>query len=156
MTDALALVLLSGLSGAVLTVIGGFIGAAIQGRREHRKWVQERRYEAFVALEKHLHRWRVIEAGTHRLAQERGVMSEDSSPDEEAVLRYRNLIREADSHSGARYDAMAGVVILGPPSVERAAQAVLRTRAGDDDSATIVRVDDALIAEMRVALGIRN
>jgi NhaP-type Na+/H+ or K+/H+ antiporter len=38
------------LGGATVAVIGGLVGAWIQSRREHAKWVRERRFESYVAF----------------------------------------------------------------------------------------------------------
>jgi predicted benzoate:H+ symporter BenE len=50
--------LLTALGGAVVAALAGIIGAIIQGRREHSKWVREQRYTAytaFAAAVAHLH-----------------------------------------------------------------------------------------------------
>lgn len=47
--DPTALALLSIFGGVILTVIAGFIGAWIQGRREHAKWLRDQRMAAFIA-----------------------------------------------------------------------------------------------------------
>lgn len=44
------LVLFSGLVGVLVTVSAGFLGAWVQSRREHRKWIRERRFEAFAQI----------------------------------------------------------------------------------------------------------
>lgn len=46
--DPTALALLGIFGGAALTAIAGWIGAGIQARREHTKWLRERRYETYI------------------------------------------------------------------------------------------------------------
>lgn len=46
--DPLFSLLVGAFGAAVLTVSGGLIGVWIQSVREHRKWLRERRYEAYL------------------------------------------------------------------------------------------------------------
>lgn len=46
--ESTTLTLLSVFGGASLTALAGLVGAWIQAHREHRRWVRERRYDAFV------------------------------------------------------------------------------------------------------------
>jgi len=48
--DPTALALLSIFGGVAVTVVAGFIGAWIQGRREHSRWVRSQRYIAYIAI----------------------------------------------------------------------------------------------------------
>lgn len=48
--DPTLLAILSIFGGAALTVLAGIVGAFIQARREHRTWLREKRYDAFVEL----------------------------------------------------------------------------------------------------------
>jgi hypothetical protein len=45
--DPLVALLVGAFGAALLTVVGGLIGAWIQSIREHRKWLRERRFEAY-------------------------------------------------------------------------------------------------------------
>jgi hypothetical protein len=45
--DPLVSLLVGALGASVIGLIGALFGAWIQGRREHRKWLRERRYEAY-------------------------------------------------------------------------------------------------------------
>lgn len=45
--DPLIALLVGAFGAALLTVIGGLIGAWIQSVRDHRKWLRERRFEAY-------------------------------------------------------------------------------------------------------------
>ena len=47
MIDPIVLSLLSIFGGVTLTVLAGFIGAWIQGRREHSKWQRDQRLKAY-------------------------------------------------------------------------------------------------------------
>lgn len=46
--DPTLLALLSIFGGALIAAIAGLVGAWIQARREHRVWLREKRYEAYV------------------------------------------------------------------------------------------------------------
>lgn len=46
--DDVTRVLLVALGGAAVAALAGLFGAWIQSRREHAKWVRERRYDAFT------------------------------------------------------------------------------------------------------------
>lgn len=46
--NAAWIALAGGLAGVVLTLLGALIGAIIQGRREHRKWIRDQRLRAYV------------------------------------------------------------------------------------------------------------
>lgn len=59
--DPTLLALLSIFGGAALTVIAGFVGAAIQSRNEHAKWLRERRFEAFQHILSTLKKMRAYE-----------------------------------------------------------------------------------------------
>ncbi len=45
--DPLLSLLIGAFGASLLTVVGGLIGAWIQSVREHRKWLRERRFEAY-------------------------------------------------------------------------------------------------------------
>ncbi|EAR24279.1 hypothetical protein A20C1_00290 [marine actinobacterium PHSC20C1] len=42
--------LLTALGGAIVAALAGIVGASIQGRREHSKWVREQRFTAYTAF----------------------------------------------------------------------------------------------------------
>lgn len=46
--DPALIALLSSLAGALLTVVAGFIGAWLNGRREHQKWRRDQRLRAYA------------------------------------------------------------------------------------------------------------
>ena len=45
--DPLVALLVGAFGAAMLTVLGGLLGAWIQSIRDHRKWLRERRFEAY-------------------------------------------------------------------------------------------------------------
>lgn len=57
--DPTFLAILGIFGGAALAAIAGLIGAAIQGRREHSKWVRERRFDAYSRFYKLVRRYSV-------------------------------------------------------------------------------------------------
>jgi hypothetical protein len=46
--NAAWIALAAGLAGVILTVIAGFIGAMIEGQREHKKWIRDARLRAYA------------------------------------------------------------------------------------------------------------
>lgn len=48
--DPFVLALASGFGGVLVSVAAGLIGAFTQSRREHKKWLKERRYEAYLTF----------------------------------------------------------------------------------------------------------
>lgn len=46
--NAAWIALAAGLAGVIVTIIGGLVGAIIQGRREHTKWIRDRRLSAYA------------------------------------------------------------------------------------------------------------
>lgn len=101
--------------GAAAAALGGIIGAAIQGAREHRRWIRERRYEAFqtarLAAERYRDLGRVVTA------------LKAMPPPEDAADRDRQLRKAAEAkaqHEALRDsmdEAFTPLLILGPQSV---------------------------------------
>lgn len=46
--NAAWIALAAGLTGVILTIVAGLVGAIIQGRREHKKWIRDQRLRAYV------------------------------------------------------------------------------------------------------------
>ncbi|WP_395640347.1 hypothetical protein [Pseudolysinimonas sp.] len=135
---------LSLLVGALGAAVIGLLGAWIQSRREHRRWVRERRFEAHLAF------LRICESLTEdgRISAMTGEFPRSlGTPQEVREL----MVEITDGH--------AAVMLLGPDSLERAA-AALR-----DEAAECVRLRSftkgyeearvAYISASRSALAIR-
>ncbi|WP_457098830.1 hypothetical protein [Microbacterium sp. P5_E9] len=141
--NAAWIALAAGVAGVVLTVVAGFIGAWIQGRREHTKWVKEKRYEAYVEV------W----ALNHMLTNNRRALrSAQAKGDQAGVDRYSARL---DDLNATFERAGAPLNVLGPEEVTAAALKMLDASNGDDrtekrDSAL------ALVAAMRKVLDIEG
>jgi hypothetical protein len=131
--------------GGLLAVLGGFIGAWIQGRREHRAWLREKRYEAFVKVKVYMRDLAAFEADLHAARVSGDVMREDAVLDRGVDLWERLS------------EAMAPVVVLGPEAVNEAGTKLMTAiREADGD---VDKFDDAQVAfvtAMQRSLGIRD
>lgn len=178
--DPTALALLSIFGGAALTVIAGFIGAWLQTRREHDRWVREKRLTAYLSfltvayeldevlvesdevsaevadLSKEFAALKVEAAGAKNVAKRTALAERQSELDE----RLSDLMEESAAHLN-RLDALFdtsvartfAVSLLGPSSVSEAAtQGVIR----DPDRSKRLATISAIEAEMRAALMIRG
>ncbi|NEN04735.1 hypothetical protein G3T36_02525 [Diaminobutyricibacter tongyongensis] len=158
MADSLILVVV----GALVTFAAGLIGAWIQSRREHSKWLRERRYEAFVAIEAVV--YRLDELGQRGVALKTRLGQLNSSSTltppqrEQREQLTRELAAYADEYDQAsrqRYDSAAPLLILGPPQVEKSVSAVLRLPQ-DASNEDRYRADSDMIAAMRKSLGVEE
>lgn len=135
-----ALVAILPLAGVVLTLIAGLVGAWIQGRREHEKWIREQRYEAFIAVATGIQRWRAIDRHTY---DEQGLVIDQSSHERMPDF-YEVLIEEA-----------VPLWVLGPSEVDRAAanlRDAFRSRDRDREDSAV----RAFLNATRKALKIRG
>lgn len=165
--DPTLLALLSIFGGAALTVAAGFVGAGIQARREHARWLRERRFDAYTALSEYLHRNKILTHDLHVKLQKTAALVErlESATEEDERVELRDEIQrlvagdvsfEANmkANADARFPAVAAVMILGPAYVRAAAQAAINVPVEDQQGRS--RADDVLDAAMRRALGIRD
>ncbi|MGH3040267.1 MAG: hypothetical protein ACRDNG_00740 [Gaiellaceae bacterium] len=102
--DPLLALLVGAFGAAILTVIGGLIGAWIQSIREHRKWLRERRLDAYLEFMTSMSR-------VTRLAEETPTLE-----NAERVLAELHALEDPMLASG---DAVS---ILGPRAVNAAGQ----------------------------------
>lgn len=128
-----------------LTVFAGFIGAAIQGRREHVRWVRERRYEAFVAFATLTNKLQSVSQG--RAA----AISAGRDPQADAVMveMHRDVL-------AAFPGAVAPLHVLGPTSVEEVADEVMGLLGDEAKNHERRNAEQRLSAEMRKALGVKS
>lgn len=139
--DPTLLAILSIFGGAALTVIAGFFGAWIQSRREHSRWIRERRLEAFTAL--------VTMHNEYESAEIASTYAQGNPAALASYVAQLEAIREGFPR------AITPLAILGPPSVSDAADEY--TAASNAKDRDAMRVADAkMVAAMRKALGIRD
>lgn len=152
--DPLSLSLLSIFGGAGLTASAGLFGAWIQSRREHEKWVRERRYNAFVRVLDIMDR-------LSTLAQQ-ATSPSDFEELREAALHKGDklaaavsLIERSDALKDELNDAIAPVLLLGPESVREALLRVTEAmKSGDEEAARGARRD--VIRLMQQTLGVKT
>ena len=150
--DPTLLALLSIFGGAALTVAAGFIGAWIQSRREHDKWLREQRYQAYLDYLKKKDKYdreaarinhvrQVFDSATSGLspafANEDQLLEAiaDLADIGEGVDHVRERLRaqqaEFDVLYAELYEAIAAFSLLGPRSVIDAARALTRAEPGE-------------------------
>lgn len=136
--DPTLLVLLP-IIGVVATILGGLLGAWIQGRREHKKWKREKRYEAYVRLVATLIQLREL----RREEAERKL-----DPDNP---RFANLEARLDKFSEIKGDLQAPYTVLGPKPV---GDAFALVNSLDPSSPESAAAWDALVGAMRKELDV--
>jgi DNA-binding helix-hairpin-helix protein with protein kinase domain len=77
----------------LLTVLSGLVGAWIQNRREHKKWVRERRFEAYIALSELV----------HAMETERDVVQDIAAKQARAFEALRQLGEKSVSEGEKKY-----------------------------------------------------
>lgn len=153
--DPTAQVLLTIFGAALVTALAGFAGAWLQGRREHARWVRERRYEAYVSAMQVAERWRHLRAtGKEMLVT---VHSKEASPEERALAQARlgEHIEAAVKLRSDVSDAAAPLELLGPSSVVEAYNAMTDTFGSDDEDAATA-TNAAFVVAMRKTLSIKG
>lgn len=142
--DPVGIALVSIFGGAALTALAGLFGAWLQGRREHRRWVRERRYEAFVAAEAVFSQLGFIDVRLKRFSDAGDKRSFDA------------LVRERDEFVTKTVGAViAPLELLGPQSVADAQMAYVRLDVSVDEetkSAAGTAVTEAMRNSLRVSL----
>ena len=137
--DPTLLALLSIFGGALLAAVAGLIGAWIQSRREHRAWLREKRFEAFVSV-------RVLMRTLHRYVSDRK-QGEADGDDARATAARHALLGLQDSLA----ETMAPMVILGPTSVHEAGIA-LTNAIHDGQAAEIEAAESEFVSRMQQSL----
>lgn len=148
------IVLVSACGGALVTVVGAFVGAYVQGLREHKKWLRDRRMSLYVELSNHMSTlaecqeelWE-ISVDTDEDASSADFARIDSK--REAInVRLRKLID--DTHIVA-----AGLKILGPEAVDTAVFK-LQKQVSNKDRSAFHEARLHMLSEMKHALGVRQ
>lgn len=146
--DPFVLALASGFGGVLVSVTAGLIGAFIQSRREHKKWLKERRYEAYLTFITGMDA--LTDLAGHRLKTSKGSVVD--APEGAAAPSF-------PPHTEERLDAFllntSAFYLLGPDSVARALRDFGKV-ASSDDTAAIGRARHRVFLEMRRALEIKT
>lgn len=134
----------------VLTIVAGLVGAWIQGRREHNRWLREQRYTAFVETIAALDS---LDAHTSGM-QDGGSfqrMHLETMPGAEAQKRY--LIEESVRRMDRFYEAVPPIRLLGPDNVRLAlvaAQEAFKANDTDAQKAARSRAIDLMRKSLKV------
>ncbi|MFJ4224946.1 hypothetical protein [Microbacterium sp. NPDC089695] len=147
--DPTLLAVLSIFGGVALTAGAALLGAWIQSRREHDKWIREQRLAAFIAS-------RVYVTNARSLIQKfRKTQAEAAAGDKAASARMADIHKESTALLASFAEASAPLTIVGPDDVNDAVRAV--SKAITDNDQVAVDVADKLVVErMRTALRIAN
>lgn len=131
MDDWFNVILTPAIVAAVVAAIGTWIGAGLQDRRDHRRWLREQRYEAYVKFEAF---YRDATSVSRALSDLR---NQPERTDNEADIddlseSIANLSMRADKLLGGSADALSPLVVLGPNAVAIAADEMLSQLAADE------------------------
>lgn len=161
--DALVPVIVGGL----LALVGGLIGAWVQGRREHSRWVREQRFEAYQRALRFIEHMRALGNNPVSEALEEFVTEQlpDAPLDERDEMLDRMLAKLGEENSPAeglraaraldeeRAEVMTLLALVGPSTVAvQLSETVTANSSGDDDRYYTALQD--LIGSMWKPLGI--
>lgn len=153
--------------GGLLALVGGLIGAWVQGRREHSRWVREQRFEAYQRALRFIERIRALGFDPVDDAIEE-LIAEDMSDAPEAEKdemrsRVRRRLGEDDRRAEKframramdedRADVMSLLALVGPSEVAvHLSETIAANTSGDDDRYHVALED--LMGSMWKPLGI--
>jgi hypothetical protein len=138
----------------LLTIFAGLIGAAIQGRREHARWLRDRRLDAFIAA-------RVFVGQLERIISELKGMHDENGKiiiDEArgfSLERANQLRDEARALELRSPEVTVTFDLLGSGTVEDSINAVLKA-VEKDDAEQLKRAKLAFLKDARALLAIRE
>lgn len=141
--DPTVLAILSIFGGALIAALAGLIGAWIQARREHRAWLREKRYEAFVNVKVFM-RDIADYAAEWRADKASGDMSR----------RDENL-EMMDKLKQRIAEALGPVIVLGPAEVNEAGSK-LTDAIFSGTKSEVTAAEASFVAAMQRSLGIRD
>jgi hypothetical protein len=166
--DPLAVSLLSIFGAVTITFIGTLIGAGIQGRREHWKWIRERRFDAYSQAYGLLEQIRHFGKDLHEdFSAESLQLPDQITPEqlEKAKTSVEKEVREAYSPQGdfrrlvelreLQVATSSLLVLVGPPPVALALDRASADLAAEDEDA-YGQARANLGVEMRKALGVKS
>lgn len=145
--------------GAVIAVLGGFFTGSAQARREHEKWLREKRLEAYVPAVAFLTDYEHAYVAHHDLS-DRISGAFKSMTEDERRLNQKSL-EESDAQVWAYRERLsretAAIMILGPEDVAVTVREWEKTaRHGGSKPWEMGNMLPPVIAAMRRALGIRG
>jgi hypothetical protein len=160
--DPTLLAFLTIFGAAGVTAIAGAVLAIWQARRDHTRWVRERRYEGFTRILALAERSaRIREEGMELLAQSNELRNAHEAGDTEAGAAAHDLVAQIENNlelvrpiEAELTEVAATLEVLGPNHVIEALNALSDTYTKGDPDATERAKDDFVIA-VRRALAIK-
>lgn len=153
--DPTLLAVLSSLSGVAITAAAGFIGAWIQGRREHQKWLRDQRYEAFVRLLVLMRSIVAARKEMHHLSEKIQEAKSKGVPLNESTAAEFTAFRQRFDETAERFGEVAAPMrLLGTSGVDSTLNAQVPLLIGDDE-AKASEAEKAIVAAMRKAVGVK-
>lgn len=146
--DSLTVGLISGIGAASLTVVGGLIGAWIQGRREHDRWLRERRFEAYTKFMRHQHQITLMSAVLDNLSASIKKDGSNIPVIQDKLAAAQERINESERQLP---EATTELYILAAGEVEQAARAYLEARVTGKN---VPSAESRFLRAMRESLGI--
>ncbi|KHK98549.1 hypothetical protein LK09_06125 [Microbacterium mangrovi] len=143
--------LTAALLGAAAAGLFALFGAWVQGRREHVKWLREKRYDAYTKAEALFINISMQLVHLDELKKRVSAVTETNDPAEIAEETDRGKAKVRSMMDSMATDLTA-ITILGPEPVTLAAKSLAQASAFGDQAA-IQEADRALLTAMRVALG---
>lgn len=129
--------------GALLALVGGLLGAWIQGRREHSRWVREQRFQAYQRALLFVERVRAFGDDDLIAKFVAEQMPEDSPERDEMLERMRARLGEAEQPaesiralralSGERFEVTTLIALVGPSDVATHLSETVAALESDDD-----------------------
>lgn len=136
--------------GASLTALAGLVGSLIQAKRDHAKWLREKRLDAYTQLLTFLHHSIAMEADVADLTAKVDAATEANADSlKKALVATQAVVAKVGE---LRLGASSALTVLGPEYVERAARTVMRAKTKDE----LLAAEAALKAAMRRSLGISS
>lgn len=151
--DPTSLVLLP-LAGAAITAGFGFLGAYIQSRREHDKWVRDRKLEAYVRALTLLQSAASMSREVRAMNVEIALAAQESRVPKVNMDRLEAINAEATEAQATLWAAHAPMRILGPESVNVAMTDQVKA-IGAGDFAAAEKAEQVIEAAMRRELKIK-
>lgn len=156
------LVLLYIFGAALVTAIAGFALAAWQSKRDHARWLRERRYDGFTRILALANRYaRYRQGGRDMMTRSEELQASHAGGDAAAGAALSELAEDMARHiervnplQDELGDVVAALEVLGPNGALEALNAFTDRFEEEDDAAIDVAKDD-FIKGVREALGIK-
>lgn len=142
--------LLAIFGGALLAALAGLAGAAVEGKREHKRWLRERRHEAFIRAYTLIKGFDLNTSKQNKVAAR---LLSANKIDESAAADLAKLQAEADALFGTVAAELAPILVLGPASVAQQAIDMQLAYEADDKQAQ-QRAEASFILAAQQALAV--